>query len=281
MDFWDFVFDRIDHPADGGRAVEQDARASDDFEAFDAVGFERDCVIRRGGRQVARANPIQVDLHAVPAQAANDRARGRRPHAANGNADFIFDRFGEGAAVFPFEFVSRERARDFAEGFKAGFGVLGDHIQGVHFEFPRGHRDVQDGHFRGGNRDFPARCAVANARKGEAVRARGQAQGESPALIAQGDSCALAPSDVDIFNRALGRAVKNIAFEQRGPLRRAERENIDQGKEDGQFTKWAFSRRKPRLPCALCGSQCAKRRGGACPGTRARRSARRPRPIGC
>ena len=60
--------------------------------------------------------------------------------------------------------------------------------------------NLQNGHFPGENHDFPARCAVASARKGEVVHAREQVQDESPARIARGDPCAPVPADADIFN---------------------------------------------------------------------------------
>ena len=147
MDIGDFVFDNVDNPANGGSDVKQGARPPDDFEAFRVEGFKGDGVIGRGGGQILSLHAVYIDLYAVAAEAAYDRAGRRRPHAADGDADFVFHGFGKREAVFLPKLVAGEHAGGLVEFVKAGFGGFCHDVHEVHLKGQRGHFDIEDGMF--------------------------------------------------------------------------------------------------------------------------------------
>ena len=50
--------DRVHHPADGVRPVEERGRPAHDFNSFEAVRVDRDAVVPRLAREVAGADPV-------------------------------------------------------------------------------------------------------------------------------------------------------------------------------------------------------------------------------
>ena len=76
---WHALVDHVHHAADGTRAVEQRAWASDDLDALGLSGLGGHRMVGAEARDVTRADPLFEDTDALAGQAANHRAAGTRP----------------------------------------------------------------------------------------------------------------------------------------------------------------------------------------------------------
>ena len=93
--------DDVDESADGVGAVQQRRRPPHDLDPFGDARVDRDAVIAGLARQVARANPILQNQHAVTVESANDRPARTRTEAAAGDAGLPLQNVPETAVQLP------------------------------------------------------------------------------------------------------------------------------------------------------------------------------------
>src|SRR4029079_8069539 len=98
----------VDEAADGVGAVEQCRGAAHDFDAGRRSGIHVDAVITGLARNVAHAEAVLDDQHAIAVEASDDWTRGSRAEAAERDAWLVLQRRAESRLHFPGQFPPRE-----------------------------------------------------------------------------------------------------------------------------------------------------------------------------
>ena len=142
--------DDVDEAAHGVRPVQQGGRTADDLDAIGAVGVDGDAVVSGLAGEVARANAVVEDEHAVAVEAADDGPARAGAEAADRDAGLVLQRVAEAvlAGLDEVERVQRRHGVERLERRLRAPGGGGDRHLLVHRrrgQLEVGHRDLAGG----------------------------------------------------------------------------------------------------------------------------------------